>query len=212
MTSSKGGRGGGGFRGGGSRFGGSSGSRFGSGSGGSRIGSGTGLGGAKPGSYSGGTGSNYRYGGSSYSGYRSGGIRWSSFGAGMVAYGVMSSLARRGHYYGTGGYYRYPDNYVPPKNGYTCTNNEDFNGTVFGSFVCPLPEFEPSARYCCGDAENQYCCSFFDDNGRKVGVILAILSFFGIIVCLTVCIMRMVKLNKGSPKCKYYKIFVFFVG
>jgi hypothetical protein len=47
-------------------------------------------------------GSNARIG----SGYRSGGgIRWGSFGAGMVAYGVMSSLASRGYYHSGGGYY-----------------------------------------------------------------------------------------------------------
>ena len=48
--------------------------------------------------------------------------------------------------------------------GSTCTNNEDFgNGTVFGTFICPLPEFDPSARYCCGESEYEYCCRFFDE-------------------------------------------------
>ncbi|MEI6882646.1 MAG: hypothetical protein WCK82_15100 [Bacteroidota bacterium] len=61
---------------------------------------------AKPGG--GGYGNSY---GGYGSGYRSGGgVRWGSFGAGMVAYGVMSSLASRGHYHSGGGYY-YRNNY-----------------------------------------------------------------------------------------------------
>lgn len=82
LYSSKGGRGGGGARsGGGSRFG----TSF-------RSSSNTRNG---PSNSAG-----YRGAGSSYSS----GVRWSSFGAGMVAYGVMSSLARRGPY-GHSGYH-----------------------------------------------------------------------------------------------------------
>jgi hypothetical protein len=49
--------------------------------------------------------------------------------------------------------------------GSSCTNNEDFNGTVFGTFNCPLPGFDPKATYCCGSLENQtqYCCKFLDE-------------------------------------------------
>ena len=45
-----------------------------------------------------------------------------------------------------------------------CINNEDFNGTIFGIFECPLYGFDESAKYCCGSLENetQYCCSFYD--------------------------------------------------
>ena len=42
-------------------------------------------------------------------------------------------------------------------------NNEDFNGTVFGSFQCPLPGFENQARYCCGNDNEEYCCKYFDE-------------------------------------------------
>ena len=49
--------------------------------------------------------------------------------------------------------------------GSICVNNEDFNGTVFGKFQCPLPEIDSSATYCCGSAEEetQYCCTFMDE-------------------------------------------------
>lgn len=49
--------------------------------------------------------------------------------------------------------------------GSTCVNNEDFNGTKFGEFACPLPGFKSSASYCCGslETETQYCCEFFDE-------------------------------------------------
>jgi hypothetical protein len=89
----------------------------------------------------------------------------------MVAYGIMSSIASRGyHNRPVGGYYHYRNGESPAysKNsggGSKCINNEDFNGTVFGEFTCPLPEFDESAKYCCGSYDNQtqYCCNFFDE-------------------------------------------------
>ena len=46
--------------------------------------------------------------------------------------------------------------------GEECLNNEDFNGTVFGKFRCPLPDFDPNARYCCGTNQTQFCCKYLD--------------------------------------------------
>ncbi len=97
--------------------------------------------------------------------YRRNGIRWSSFGAGMVAYGLMSNLAMRPHF--SPGYYHYyhqsGSSSSVRKSGEICINNEDFNGTSFGKFQCPLPGFELSAKYCCGDSGEQYCCNYFDE-------------------------------------------------
>src|ERR1700722_18261059 len=42
--------------------------------------------------------------------------------------------------------------------GQTCTNNEDMNGTVYGSFRCPLNGFPLEAKACCGDYGKQFCC------------------------------------------------------
>ncbi len=42
--------------------------------------------------------------------------------------------------------------------GETCVNNEDLNGTRFGSFRCPLNGFPYEAKYCCGEYGKQYCC------------------------------------------------------
>lgn len=51
------------------------------------------------------------------------------------------------------------------KAGKTCVNNENFNGTIFGTFRCPLPGFDPRDTYCCGSYSNktQYCCKFLDE-------------------------------------------------
>ncbi len=82
----------------------------------------------------------------------------------------MSSLASRGGYRNS--YHNGNRQYVSNNgelntkgSGNTCINNEDFNGTTFGEFTCPMPEFDPSAKYCCGSHENQtqFCCQFFDE-------------------------------------------------
>lgn len=215
----KGGRGGGGSRGGGgfgggsrggfgSRFGGAGAAKPGTGYGGG-LGQGAGYGGgygAKPGVYGGGGGA-----------YRGGsGVRWSSFGAGMLAYGVMSNLASRGYYHQGGGYYYRNGGYggqntqsTYQAKGSVCVNNEDFNGTVFGSFQCPLPEFDPSATYCCGSTEEeaQFCCRFFDDNGRKWGVIIAVIAVIGIIICSVYLVKKLMNrkeaLNKYESRANY---------
>ena len=45
--------------------------------------------------------------------------------------------------------------------GNICKNWEaNSNGTVLGTFKCPLP-FEPSNfKYCCGKADLEHCCEF----------------------------------------------------
>jgi hypothetical protein len=47
--------------------------------------------------------------------------------------------------------------------GYTCKNIENFNGTIYNEFRCPLEGFEIDYIYCCGDTDYQYCCTFFDE-------------------------------------------------
>jgi len=112
-------------------------------------------------------------------------MRWSSFGTGMVAYAAMSSLIRSSHghgYYGGtyNGYGQY-SNYTP--NGEFCVNNEDFDGTKFGRFQCPLPGFNRRDTYCCGVGEYQFCCGYWDDSGRKgwtlFGIFAALAAFIG---------------------------------
>ncbi|RMZ93066.1 collagen alpha-1(II) chain-like isoform X3 [Brachionus plicatilis] len=132
---------------------------------------------------------------------RKSGIRWGSFGAGMAAYGIMSSLTHRGNFHQ--GYYGRPEyhhqrNGSMRKIGNLCVNNEDFNGTKFGSFYCPLPGFNPAAKYCCGEPETQYCCEYFDDNGRKNGVIIAVICVIGILICLVGCATRFYLSNKKN--------------
>lgn len=96
-----------------------------------------------------------------------------SFGAGalggLAAYSLMRSMSssyssRPGYYepgYGSKDFYFYKliikilfFNLA----GDTCVNNEDLNGTRFGSFRCPLNGFPYEAKYCCGEYGKQYCC------------------------------------------------------
>jgi hypothetical protein len=96
-----------------------------------------------------------------------------SFGAGalggIAAYSLMSSMSssyrqRPGYYEpGYGGkdfclYELIVKIYCFDLGGDTCVNNEDINGTRFGSFRCPLNGFPYEAKYCCGDYGKQYCC------------------------------------------------------
>ncbi|CAF0962348.1 unnamed protein product [Adineta ricciae] len=77
-----------------------------------------------------------------------------SFGAGalggVAAYSLMSSMSRS---YVPG---RYASGYGT---GAICTNNEDYNGTRFGQFRCPLEGFPYDAKYCCGEYGKHYCCA-----------------------------------------------------
>lgn len=160
-----------------------------------------GGGGFRSGSRSSGSGSR-SYGnnnrGTSYGGggMRGGsGMRWSSFGTGMIAYAAMSSLMRSGHGGYHGGYHNgynsmYP-NHRPT--GQFCSNNEDFNGTKFGKFQCPLPGFDRRQKYCCGENELQYCCRYWDDSGRKGGTIVGILAVIIAILGISYCISRIIK-------------------
>ncbi|CAM2697108.1 unnamed protein product [Rotaria socialis] len=46
--------------------------------------------------------------------------------------------------------------------GSTCSNFDNFNGFVFGNFICPLPAstgMNPLDQFCCGRANYQYCCN-----------------------------------------------------
>jgi len=99
---------------------------------------------------------------------------------GVMAYSLMRSMSgsgyRAGHY--EPGYGR----------GDTCVNKEDLNGTVFGTFRCPLNGFPYEAKYCCGEYERQFCCIREERRGLSQGashvigitVILVVLLIIGI--------------------------------
>lgn len=53
--------------------------------------------------------------------------------------------------------------------GSMCTNNEDYNGTRYGQFRCPLNQYPLSAKYCCGEVGKQYCCSADEDQFVFIG-------------------------------------------
>lgn len=95
-----------------------------------------------------------------------------SFGAGalggVAAYSLMRSMSSS--YHQRPGYYApgYGGKNLNPQIciikfmdlvGETCINNEDLNGTKFGSFRCPLNGFPIEAKYCCGEYGKQYCCT-----------------------------------------------------
>lgn len=93
-----------------------------------------------------------------------------SFGAGalggVAAYSLMRSMShsyRPGHYdsgYGCEDFHFYRSLFhFVDLDGDTCYNNEELNGTRFGSFRCPLNGFPYEARYCCGESGKQFCCT-----------------------------------------------------
>ncbi|CAF0875584.1 unnamed protein product [Adineta ricciae] len=72
---------------------------------------------------------------------------------GLAAYTLMRSMSHS--------YHARPSDYYRPGYGIgdTCVNNEDMNGTSFGTFRCPLYGFSPDELQCCGEPNKQYCCS-----------------------------------------------------
>lgn len=52
--------------------------------------------------------------------------------------------------------------YIYLGTGSTCSNFDNFNGFVFGDFVCPLPAstgMNALDQFCCGPRNYQYCCN-----------------------------------------------------
>lgn len=97
---------------------------------------------------------------------------------GVMAYSLMRSMSGHG--------YR-PGYYEPGYgSGETCINNEDLNGTIFGSFRCPLNGFPREARYCCGEYGHQFCCirerNRFAHNSTYFGWIVLIVAILLIII------------------------------
>ena len=82
---------------------------------------------------------------------------------GSLAKKIFSSGSHLGskHSYHTGMYYNY--NYRPNKyssiNGDVCINNYNFDGIVYGQFICPVEGFDYGATKCCGEIYQQYCCT-----------------------------------------------------
>jgi hypothetical protein len=83
----------------------------------------------------------------------------------------MSALARKifssgkhtgsRHNYYSGMYHNY--NYRPNRygniKGDVCVNNVNFDGIVYGQFICPIDGFDFDATKCCGNLYEQYCCT-----------------------------------------------------
>jgi hypothetical protein len=109
--------------------------------------------------------SSFRHKGSSFRGAATGFLAGAA--GGVAAYSLMRGMS--------GGYGYRPGYYEPGYGGEriavdddslnvhfsvgdTCYNSEDFNGTTFGSFRCPLNGFPYEARYCCGEPGKQFCC------------------------------------------------------
>ena len=89
--------------------------------------------------------------------------------------------------------------------GKTCTNNEDFNGTKFGTFRCPLPGMDQRQTYCCGSYNYQYCCRYWDDSGRQAGTVIAIIAVIVLILCISVFISRVIqRRNFFKSKFSYF--------
>lgn len=86
--------------------------------------------------------------------------------------------------------------------GKTCTNNENFNGTTFGTFRCPLPGMDQRQTYCCGSYNFQYCCRYWDDSGRQAGTIIGIIAVIVLILSISVFVSRVIqRRNYFKSKC-----------
>ena len=68
------------------------------------------------------------------------------------------------HNYQSGMYNDY--NYRPQQyssiQGETCTNYLEYDGIVYGTFICPIEGFSYEAKYCCGPPREQYCCTLYE--------------------------------------------------
>ena len=68
---------------------------------------------------------------------------------------------RHHHNYQQGVYndYAYRPNYYADIAGSVCYNYLEYDGIVYGAFVCPIEGFDITATACCGPPREQYCCS-----------------------------------------------------
>ena len=44
----------------------------------------------------------------------------------------------------------------------TCTNYLEYNGIVYGAFNCPVDGYDIEAYLCCGQLNQQFCCTQFE--------------------------------------------------
>jgi hypothetical protein len=90
------------------------------------------------------------------------------------------------------GYNYRPANYSSI-NGSICSNNQSYNGVIFGKFKCPIEGFDLDETECCDANDKQFCCkpitSFF--NLTLFIMLLALLfAFFIALVIIIICIFR----------------------
>ena len=55
--------------------------------------------------------------------------------------------------------YQYRPDQYSTVTGQTCTNNLEFDGIIYGKFMCPVEGYDLSSTYCCGKSNEQYCCT-----------------------------------------------------
>ena len=96
----------------------------------------------------------------------------------------------------TGYYYNY--NYRSGNNskidGSICTNNQPYEGIIFGKIKCPVNGFEENAVLCCDEPGQQYCCAPL--NGlSNLSIILIVL---GIVLSILVACLA----SYSCKKCK----------
>ena len=85
--------------------------------------------------------------------------------AGVAKKIFMSSKGRPKNQYKhnyMGGYYN-DYNYRPDRygqiQGQMCRNYLEYDGIVFGEFMCPIESYSYDETKCCGDINEQYCCT-----------------------------------------------------
>jgi len=78
------------------------------------------------------------------------------------------------------GYNYRPADYSTITNGSLCSNNQVYNGIIFGKFKCPIEGYDLDEFECCDKADQQFCC--------KTSILLASTMLFNIIIAV-VCSM-----------------------
>ena len=79
------------------------------------------------------------------------------------------------HYYK----YSYRSNEYSLIEGSKCTNNQSYDGIIYGQFQCPIEGFDVNEKECCGEEGEQFCCSLAQSSsGSSFWIWIVVLVIF----------------------------------
>jgi len=84
------------------------------------------------------------------------------------------------HYYK----YTYRSNEYSLIDGSFCTNNQSYDGIIYGRFQCPIEGFEATEKECCGLEGEQFCCEKKEKTSWDIwDILILIFIFSSIFIC-----------------------------